>query len=421
MSVEEIVKKITQNCEDLRATYANLAAQAAPALEDLETSIGRITQWKYVLSRRGTVEETYRDVKMSWFEKLGFYASGFAVLAEEQVPHPEAPAARKRVEELLGKANSNDKHFQLNVDDIANTPITIGKFLITWLRIRDTLAREVVIPSDAAYIRTKAPAGWESPIASGTYGVVLASQSNAASVTTNVISGLLNSSAKFLESLAGNLADYGAITTGLQQYYSKVVTDVAGFAEPPSMATIGQLIDAGFSAVNGLKEVEAEKNVAFGKMATKNIQDLLDIESLNVMVNDPGEVRGDDGWPAPIAVAGADNGRRNRRQLVMDARFFTDHAAFWDDISTRLSALGTRAAGVEEIPAMFTRVPSFTANQSTALNALSDRIAKDLLKKGSAATADLADKLETARHAYLVREADNAAEVAAIEKEIAGG
>jgi hypothetical protein len=70
---------------------------------------------------------------------------------------------------------------------------------------------------------------------------------------------------------------------------------------------------------------------------------------------------------------------------------------------------------------MFTRVPTFTADQSDALNTLSDRIAKDVLAKGRTATSDLADKLEAARHAYLKAEAANEAELESIEKEVTGG
>lgn len=423
MSVEDTIKKIDQACTDMKTVYTDLAKTAEPALNQLTTSIGTLTQWKYVTYAGSQEMVEYRDTQYNWFQKR-LINIGAGAFTEEEVPHPRAPEARRRVEELLGKANANDKKFSLDISDVAATPTSIGKMLTTWLEIRDAFTQHVdaAIPSNPLYIPTTTEAGWDSPIAGDSYGAVVSSQNGAAGGARSVMTGLLDNCATFLASLEETLANYAKQTVDLNEYYTGLISNTAGILTNPSFSSISGIIDTGFNAVNGLAKNELKVAEDFGRMLNGAIKQLLDIETLSGDIDVLGESSGDQGWPSPIVIgSNPGSGHEDRADLVMDARYFTDHAKFWDGISGQLSPLAQKAGGVADIPVMFTKVPTFSADQSDALNKLSDRIAKDVLTKGRTATSDLADKLEAARRTYLVAEAANEAEVESIEKEVTDG
>lgn len=422
MSVEDTIKKINQACTDMKKVYTDLANNAAPALNQLTTSIGTLTQWKYTTWAGGQEMVEYRDTQYNWFQKR-LINIGSGAFTEEEVPHPRAPEARQRVEELLGKANANDKKFALDINDVAETPTNIAKMLTTWLDIRDSFQIQVDagIPSNPLFIQTTTEAGWESPIASDSYGAVVSSQNTAASGGRAVMTGLLDNCAAFLASLEGTLANYAKQTVDLNEYYTGLISNTAGILTNPSYSVISDIIDTGFNAVNGLAKNELQVTTDFGNMLNGAIKQLLDIETLSGNIDVLGESSGDKGWPGPIVIgSNPGSGNETRGTLVMDARYFTDHAKFWDGISGQLSTLAEKARGVADLPVMFTRVPTFSADQSDALNKLSDRIANDVLAKGRTATSGVADKLEAARHAYLKTEAENEAEMESILKEVTG-
>lgn len=423
MSVEDTIKKIDQACTDMKKVYTDLAKTAEPALNQLTTSIGTLTQWKYVTYSGSQEMVEYRDTQYNWFQKR-LINIGVGAFTEEEVPHPRAPEARRRVEELLGKANANDKKFAIDISDVAETPTSIGKVLTTWLEIRDAFTQHVdlTIPSNPLYIPTMTEAGWDSPIAGDSYRAVVTSQNGAAGGARSVMTGLLDNCATFLASLEETLANYAKQTVELNEYYTGLISNTAGILTKPSFSSISGIIDTGFNAVNGLAKNELKVAEDFGRMLNGAIKQLLDIETLSGDIDVLGEGSGDQGWPSPIVIgSNPGSGHEDRADLVMDARYFTDHAKFWDGISGQLSPLAQKAGGVADIPVMFTRVPTFSADQSDALNKLSDRIAKDVLTKGRTATSDLADKLEAARRTYLVAEAANEAEVESIEKEVTDG
>nr|PZM98192.1 MAG: hypothetical protein DIU77_08260 [Thermocrispum agreste] len=54
MSVEDTIKKIRQACTDMEKAYADLAKMAKPAMDQLQTAIGNLYQWKYTLYPRGS-------------------------------------------------------------------------------------------------------------------------------------------------------------------------------------------------------------------------------------------------------------------------------------------------------------------------------------------------------------------------------
>jgi hypothetical protein len=307
---------------------------------------------------------------------------------------------------------------------VAATPTKLSAVMSAWLEIRDSFTTNVdaAIPSSPAYIHTSADVGWESPIASETYGAVVSSQNSAAGSAKNVMTGLLDNCAKFLASLEETLANYAAQTVELNKYYTDLISNAAGILTNPSYTVINNLIDTGFNAVNGLAQNELKVAQDFGTMLNGAIQQLLDIETLSGDIDSMGESAGDKGWPSPIVIGSVPgSGHEDRAALVMDARYFTDHAKFWDGISAQLQPLAQKSGGIADLPVMFTRVPTFSADQSTALNDLSHRIKNDVLTKGGTATSDLADKLEAARHEYLEKEAANQAELESIEKEVTGG
>lgn len=422
MTVEDTIKKINQACTDMKKVYADLAETAAPALNQLTTAIGTLKQWKYTTGSGGQEMVEYRDTQYNWFEKAVINV-GVGYLKEEHVPHPKADEARQRVADLLGKANANDKKFDLDVKDVAETPTNVGAMLTSWLDIRGGFTGYVdaAIPGDPVFIKTTAEAGWESPIASESYGAVVSSQNAAADGTTEIMTGLLDNCAAFLDSLEQTLANYARQTVELNEYYTGLISNAAGILTDPSFGSISKIIDIGFNAVNGLKKNELKVAEDFGRMLNGAIKQLLDLDTLSGKIDKLGQSVEDKGWPQPVVIgSNPDPGKTSRAELVMDARYFTDHAKFWDDISAQLSPLAQKAEGVADLPVMFTRVPHFSASQSDALNKLSDRIAKDLLGKGRTSTSDLADKLEAARHAYLKSEGANEAQIRSIEKEVTG-
>lgn len=422
MSVEDTIKKIRQACTDMEKAYADLAKMAKPAMDQLQTAIGNLYQWKYTLYPRGSTKPVveYRDTRYNWFERYVLLSMGGG-WTEEHVPHPRAEEARQRVRELLGKANANDEVFEARVSSIAETPRKVADTLEVWLRVRDSLSKKVgaAIPSDPAYIPTTAEEGWESPLASSAYGAIVSSQNRAADGARQVISGLIDNSAKFLASIEQTLAAYANQTVELNKYYTNIISGAGGLLKKPDFSTITGLIDEGFKVVNGLAEKELREAKDFASMLNRSIEAMLAIEKLNGDIDALSERETDQGWPAPIAIKAAPpDGTPDHGELVMDARYFTDHAKFWDDISGDLKDLSSQAKTVPDIPTMFTKVPTFSADQSTALNKLADRITDDVLSQGSRATAELADKLRAARHDYLMRELQNEQEVRAIEQEL---
>ncbi|WP_139984341.1 hypothetical protein [Nocardioides litoris] len=424
MSVEQTIQMINQACDDMVDAYATLAESAAPAMDELTTTIGRIRQWKYVSRVNGGPPMTeYRDTQYNGWEKAVMWFGGMS-WTEEEVPHPRADEARARVQELLGVANANDAQFELDMDDIAQTPRVLGQLLGGWLTIRDTFTQQVAqgIPSDVAYIPTSGSiAGWSSPSAAAAYATVVGSQNSAADTAVDVMSGLLDNAAAFLASLQESLAGFAALTLDLDRYYSDLVSKGAGIVtgmEKPSFGLVSDAIDLGFTAVNGLKEQEVSTAQTFGSMLNSTIQALLQIETLSNEINGMGETSGENGWPAPIAVTYTDEGDPTDAQLVTHAQYFLDHAAFWDDMSSTLSTLSTQAGGTVELPVMYTRVPTFSADQSIALNGLSNRLETDVLRRGSTQTAAISTKLRQVMETYLQQEAANAEQIRQVKERI---
>ena len=69
---------------------------------------------------------------------------------------------------------------------------------------------------------------------------------------------------------------------------------------------------------------------------------------------------------------------------------------------------------------MFLRIPTFSADQSEALNNLSSDITTKVLAKGATTTTDIATRLDDTIVAYLNTEAENTAIAHQIYKEIYG-
>lgn len=427
MNIEQTVKSITNACNKLKETYGTLAKGADQSLQRIKSDIGQMKQWKYTCSDPGggphgggPPTTQYSDYQYNWFEKLVH-----GVMQEEHVDHPRRAEAQKKAEDLFGKADRYEEKFGPRVESIADTPVKIGQLLTAWLQIQNTLAKLQAELNANPNLLIKNPAyeaGWESPIAQDAYGAVVGGQDGAADTTADVISGLLNNSANFLADLGDTLAQYAEQTRTLNKYYTDVITGTIGSVSPPTFDSIIAIIQTGSDAVDGHAQMEDKKAKDLSDMLNKSIAASLAVAELNNKITRLGKNGSVYGWPGPVAVGStSEHGHSKRADLVMDARYFTEHAKYWDSISAQLEKLGGKADGVADIPKMFVNVPEFSADQSEALNGLSGRITNNLLKQGAAATSDLASKLKEARHAYLLTETNNEALVKAIEKQLADG
>lgn len=403
--VTTTIAQINQACEDLQDTYQTLADEAMPAYDRLNSSIGRLTQWEVIQSDGGYGSiTTYWDSKPRWWHML----LGIGVVGE--VPHPEAHLAREAAEGLFGDIANNDGVYVARSEDIAATPKDMGEIMGEWLEIVDKFDTEVaqVIPSNTAYIPTTGGLdGWRSPRASNGYEATANSQNAAAESTAELVRSLLDNCAGFLEHLKSSLAAFAALTMDQNRFYSETLTSIP--TEISLDAVLG-LIETGANIVNSLKEAELKQAEAMGSDLTSTITTLLNISALEGRITRMGESAGDDGWPQPAPMdpgRGGSGGPAARDELSYNTQYFRDHIDFWGDISSTIRPLGHQAEGIAELPVMFLRLPSFSANQSTALNSLGDRIATDCLVKGRRATRAVATKLGETIRSYVRSEAAN--------------
>ncbi|RMB58199.1 hypothetical protein [Tessaracoccus antarcticus] len=408
MSITTTISQINQACEDLQDAYQDLAEEALPAYDRLNSSIGRLTQWEVMVSSGGYGGATtfYQDSKPRWWEKF------VGVITVGEVPHPDADKARDAAKVLFGDIATNDDVYSARSEDIASTPKDLGEIMGEWLGIVDVFDSQVAqaIPSSTAYIPTSGGLdGWRSPRASSGYEATASSQNSAAETTAEVVRALLENCAGFLEHLKSSLVAFATLTMDQNRFYSETLTSIP--TEISLDAVLG-LIETGANIVNTLKEAELKQAEAMGSDLTSTITALLNISALDGQITRMGETSGDGGWPQPAPMDpahGGSNGPAARDELSYNTQYFKDHIDFWDGISETMTPLGQQATGIPELPVMFLRLPSFSANQSTALNSLGDRVASDCLVKGSTATATVATKLGETIRSYVRTEAANEA------------
>src|SRR5580765_683885 len=133
MSVETTVAMIKQACSVMKKAYATLAENAAPAMEQLEAGIGRLTAWEITsYGQDGSYTVTYQDSKPGFWDRV-FGGMGGGGVTYKEVPHPRAQEARDAVTALFGAAHANDEKFGASIADIAATPEKLGDIMTTWL------------------------------------------------------------------------------------------------------------------------------------------------------------------------------------------------------------------------------------------------------------------------------------------------
>lgn len=233
------------------------------------------------------------------------------------------------------------------------------------------------------------------------------------------MSDLMDNCAKFLESLTTSLADFAKLTNSQDEFYSNLITKC--IPKQISFSQIMDLIDAGVSTINKTRSDETEKSTNMATMLNNTITQLLAIEKLDRQITEMGESQGDNGWPKPAKMSVSESPETPAAsELRFNTQYFHDHSKFWRQVSADLSTLKTSSDSVVEIPTMFARLPQFSADQSTALNSLCDRISADALGKGATATSDLADLLDSTITDYLKAEAENTDTARQVYKEIYG-
>ncbi len=421
MTTSETIAAINEACETLQQEFADLAVKAVRASDDMDSAVGRLKQWKCLYTYPGSgipAKEGYQDNKPSWFDHwiLG-------IIPLEQVAHPKADEARAKVAEMFGKITVNDENYELNADDLAETPMKLGQFITAWEEIAGTVSSKVAaaIPSDPAYVSTSgSTTGWLSPTASSAYSATFSSQNQAADSTESLISDMDLNCANLLGSMTTSVQDMAGITDAQDKMYAdwmlgaaKIPTDFNGFVD-----YVGNAV----TLIQGIQDDETSKRTALGQMLNDSIVGVLNISGLDRDINMMGESEADAGWPSPanISVGVAESGEPTRSVLEFNTQYFVDHARFWDSISTELGTLNTSSQGVPDLPIMFARLPAFSASQSYALNQLSDRITTDVLGKGKQATADTETKLRDTIREYLRAEAENEAIANEIYNTISG-
>ncbi len=420
MGIQETIAQVKQACADMKQTFATLAEGAAPAFERLNSTIGRVTAWQVTSGMATEIRET----EPNWAEMVFLYNCLFEVVDVKEIPHPRAEEARQAAASLFGTAATNDAQFKLRTEDIAATPEKLGDLMGRWLEFADTFSKDVAqrIPSSTAYIPTAGGLdGWQSPTASGVYEASASSQNSAADTTSAVITAYLNNCAKFLSHLQGSLASMASLTADQEKYYTDIIT---GLTVPDKMSfdAVMGVINTGVTIVQGLKDNERKTAEALGTMLNSSIEALLDIASLDRQITEMGEQTGDNGWPgpAPMKLGTPPPDKPSRTTLTYNTQYFKDHSAFWLDVSQNIRPLQYLSAGLPDLPVMFVRIPTFSANQSYALNNLVHRISADAFGKGADATEGLSHKLDETIKAYLAVEAQNAAEAQQIYKQIYG-
>jgi hypothetical protein len=419
MDVKATINKIREACDELSKTYAQLAELALPAMDGLNTSIGRLKQWECVLTTGespigpiGTV--VHFDEQPSWFARI---FGGIVVVG--QIPHPRANEALERVKQLFATADAGDNKFEADVSDVADTPKAICASMEKWLTVADkfTISVATAIPTNAAYIPTSGELdGWLGDAATGAYGATLSSQDSAATTTASTMRSYLEQCAGFLSSLNGSLRDLAWITVAQTKFYGSIIT---GIPDSISFDGVMKLIDTGFEVVTGLQSDEIDKMKALGDMATSTITSLLKMSELEANIVAMGE--GAPGWPAPAPMnVKPYAGKPTSHDLRWNAQYFKDHSVFWNTVSCALSTIRDKASESTKIPVMFTRIPTFSADRSAALNSLDETIVSQALAKGATNTQSISDLLVSTMKAYLHNEAANQALADQISAEVFG-
>ena len=425
----EIKARISQACKDMKSAYATLANDAEPAANALEGGITRLKQWKVKVNRTvslvpgSTVPHDpsveYWDTEPTWWHR-----TFGGVVEASQVPHPRAGEAREEAKKLFGEAITNDEDYDLDAKDIGGTIDGVCAMMTTWLDVAGRFSSNVAqkIPSDPSFVPTSGGMnGWLSPSAANGYAASFRSQNSAAATTSRIISDLMDNCATFLNSLNNNLTNFAALTLAQEEFYTDLITGISLPSDITFDAVMG-LIATGIKAVQTHRKNQDAEATTMGTMLNGSIQATLDLAELDRQITEMGETGSDGGWPqpAPMDVGLTSYKQSTEDTLLYNTQYFKDHAQFWRDISAEIAPLKTIADGVSDIPVMFARIPAFSANQSTGLNELSDRLATDALGKGVTATSAMADKLDATIREYLLQEAENAEVANSIYRQIYG-
>lgn len=414
--IDKTIAKINEACASLTTTYTNLATAARPALDSLNGSIGRLTQWECMRTGpRGSSAPFYRDTRPDWFEQM---FEGIQPIKE--VPDPRADEARKAAAELFGTIGANDQEFGADVADIVATPTAVAAMMAKWLRVADLFSKEVdaTIPSNPTYIHTSGGLeGWVGDAATNAYGVTVSSQNGAAATTQSVMRSLLEQCAAFLSSMTKSLADLAGLALAQEEFYGEICK--LPYGKDLSFDLVMEVIAAGIDTANTLKRNELAASKAMGTMLTDTIHAILKLVELDAQVTTMGE--GDPGWPGPAPMRVVPSpATPSVAQLRWNADYFHDHSVFWNTVSYSLSTCRSKADASTPIPVMFTRIPTFTADRSEGLNNLDARIARDALGLGSINTQRISDLLVATMKQYLANEAANADLAATITQDVFG-
>jgi len=154
-------------------------------------------------------------------------------------------------------------------------------------------------------------------------------------------------------------------------------------------------------------------------MLTDTIHAILRLVELDSQVTSMGE--GTPGWPGPAPMRVMPSPTKPKEaELRWNAEYFVDHSVFWNTVSASLSTYRSKADASTPIPIMFTRIPTFSADQSNGLNSLDARITRDALGLGATNTQKVSDLLVSTMKAYLANEAANQALAEQISAEVFG-
>lgn len=423
MKPDDIVAMINEACATMRREIEVLATQAEPAINHLTSIIGSLTEYRIEGSRPGGYNSPdepyvyYSEVPPRWWE----IAIG-RITSVTEVEHRRKAEALEMAEKMFGDARLTDEDFKLNIESITRTPETVGSLITDWLQIANSFSEKVAkaIPSNPTYIPTRGNMeGWLGSSTAEAYRATVKTQGDAAATTSKLMYDLTKNYARFLKSLTEALANFAELANAQNRFWSE---RILGFV--PKDVSFGQLkslIEEWVELEHGIAELTTTEKKNFADMLNGTIASLLDIEELGSRIVEMGEGASDDGWPGPATMTVIENDATpSERDLRYNTQYFRDHAAFWREVSAALATLETKAATVTRIPPMFARVPTFSADQSEALDGLSTDITTKVLAKGAIATADIATKLDETIVAYLNTEAENTAIARQIYKEIYG-
>lgn len=408
MDPDLIVRLINQAVEQLSEKYSTLTGYAQPAADKLDQGLGRLKQWKVQQTHSGgsgpvIVSFSYWDTKPRWWH----WFAGFTPVG--LVDHPRKAEAESAVTTLLDESSTNQTDFELDAEKVGLTTGQIGTAITTWMQTRDEISSQVttIIPENMDSVSSEGDLrNWTSPKAKSGYASVYSQQRQAALTSMDIIKDVFTNNAALLDSIGDKLTRLAELTLAEDEFWVDQILGLPIPTDPEEIISFDLfkgLVEQGIGIVQEHQTQQVDELTQMGSDLNGSIDSLMKLSDIDVAITTMGMGNGSGGWPnsEEITLGQLDDGTPSRETLVFCTQYFHDHARKWRDVSSALTTPKNTSATVPHIDTMFQRVPSFSADKSAVLNALSERITTDILAHGVTVTEGVADKLDQTIIDYL--------------------